>query len=77
MMRHHVRLDQNFFTHMFVVFAALVPKNGTSATLSLSKPQKRQHWGYGTVRAGLREWAEENGLEVVGANFIYAQDEKQ
>ncbi|KAI5370184.1 putative phosphatidylethanolamine-binding protein [Septoria linicola] len=59
------------------VFAALAPRNGTSAKLHLSTPKDRQHWGYGTVRAGLREWAEENGLEVAGANFIYAQDKKQ
>ncbi|GIZ40816.1 hypothetical protein CKM354_000414000 [Cercospora kikuchii] len=59
------------------VFAALAPKNGTSAKLHLSSPKQRQHWGYGTVRAGVREWAEENGLGVVGANFVYAQDKKQ
>ena len=59
------------------VFAALAPRNGTSSKLSLSKPKSRQHWGYGTVRAGVREWAEENGLEVVGATFFYAQDKKQ
>ncbi|CAK1356310.1 unnamed protein product [Cercospora beticola] len=59
------------------VFAALAPKNGTSAKLHLSKPKQRQHWGYGIVRAGVREWAEENGLAVVGANFVYAQDKKQ
>ncbi|KAF2214620.1 hypothetical protein CERZMDRAFT_95012 [Cercospora zeae-maydis SCOH1-5] len=59
------------------VFAALAPKNGTSAKLHLSKPKQRQHWGYGTLRAGVREWADENGLAVVGANFVYAQDKKQ
>lgn len=59
------------------VFVALAPKNGTTGHLFLTKPKERQHWGYGKVRAGVREWAEENGLEVVGANFFYAQDKKQ
>lgn len=48
------------------VFAALSPKNGTHETLYLSKPSDRQHWGFGKVRTGLREWAEENGLVVIG-----------
>ncbi|KAK5127223.1 hypothetical protein LTR85_008585 [Meristemomyces frigidus] len=59
------------------VFVALAPKNGTTEKLSLSKPGDRQHWGYGEEGVGLRKWAGENGLEVVGANFIYAQNEKQ
>ncbi|KAF7186843.1 Carboxypeptidase Y inhibitor [Pseudocercospora fuligena] len=59
------------------VFVALAPKNGTTEKLFLTKPKERQHWGYGKVRAGVREWAEENGLETVGANFFYAKDKKQ
>ncbi|KAK5722664.1 carboxypeptidase Y inhibitor [Elasticomyces elasticus] len=59
------------------VFVALAPKNGTTERLHLSKPGGRQHWGYGKERQGLRGWAEENGLGVVGANFIYEQNEKQ
>ncbi|KAK5694257.1 carboxypeptidase Y inhibitor [Elasticomyces elasticus] len=59
------------------VFVALAPKNGTTEKLSLSKPGGRQHWGYGKERQGLRRWAEENGLGVVGANFVYEQNEKQ
>jgi phosphatidylethanolamine-binding protein len=43
----------------------------------LSPPKERKHWGYGKVRHGIRDWAEENGLKVVGANFFYAQDEEQ
>lgn len=50
------------------VFVALVPKNGTSAPLHLSKPGDRQHWGYKKERQGLRLWAEENGLEVIGVS---------
>ena len=40
-------------------------------------PKERQHWGYGKVRHGVRDWAAENDLTVVGANFFFAQNEKQ
>jgi phosphatidylethanolamine-binding protein len=43
----------------------------------LNPPKERKHWGYGKVRHGVRDWAEENRLNVVGANFFYAQDKKQ
>ncbi|TKA71445.1 hypothetical protein B0A55_07172 [Friedmanniomyces simplex] len=59
------------------VFVALAPKNGTTERLELSKPEGRQHWGYGKERQGLRGWAGENGLVVIGANFIYEQNEEQ
>jgi phosphatidylethanolamine-binding protein (PEBP) family uncharacterized protein len=49
------------------VFVALAPKNGTTESLHLRKPGDRQHWGYKHERDGLRLWAEEMGLEVVGA----------
>jgi hypothetical protein len=55
------------------VFLALVPSNGTTDRLHLSKPSGRKHWGYDPKAetskdktAGVREWAEENGLAVVG-----------
>jgi phosphatidylethanolamine-binding protein (PEBP) family uncharacterized protein len=60
--------------YVFLVFA---PKNGTSETLHLSKPKERQHWGAGKEGGGVRDWAEENGLVSVGANFVYAENEKQ
>ena len=60
--------------YVFLVFA---PRNGTSLPLDLSKPKDRQHWGYGDERKGVREWAKENELVPVGANFIYAQNKKQ
>lgn len=90
------------------VFVALVPRNGTTESLHLSKPGDRQHWGYEHERDGLKMWAEEMGLQVIGkcsflsrfgsvgslwkvlnamlgllltrltgANFIYAQNDKQ
>lgn len=48
------------------VFVALAPLNGTTKKLHLSKPKDRQHWGYDGDRAGVREWAGENGLGVIG-----------
>lgn len=60
--------------YVFLVFA---PRNGTTLPLELSKPKERQHWGTGKVGGGVREWAEENGLVPVGANFIYAKNKKQ
>ncbi|KAK4560853.1 carboxypeptidase Y inhibitor [Recurvomyces mirabilis] len=59
------------------IFVALAPKNGTTETLSLVKPSDRQYWGYGKEGKGVRNWAEEMGLIVVGANFVYAQNKKQ
>ncbi|KAH5487911.1 hypothetical protein HBI29_214760 [Parastagonospora nodorum] len=60
--------------YVFLVFA---PRNGTSETLHPSKPGDRQHWGFGKEGKGVREWAGENGLVAVGAQFIYAENEKQ
>lgn len=46
-------------------------------TKHLAAPKARPHWGYGKIRHGVRDWAEEHDLEVVGANFFYAANEKQ
>ncbi|KAI0899418.1 PEBP-like protein [Annulohypoxylon nitens] len=59
------------------VFLLLAPANGTSDSLNLSTPSDRKNWGTGKARHGVRDWAEENGLEPVAANFIYAQNEEQ
>ena len=40
-------------------------------------PAERKHWGYGKVRHGVRDWAKENDLEVLGANFFYVANKKQ
>lgn len=48
------------------VFVALAPLNATTEKLNLSVPKSRKRWGFEGERAGLREWAEENGLGVVG-----------
>lgn len=60
--------------YVFLVFA---PKNGTTEPLHPSKPQDRQHWGTGKKGGGVRDWAGDNGLVPVAANFIYAENKKQ
>jgi phosphatidylethanolamine-binding protein (PEBP) family uncharacterized protein len=73
--------------HRYVLLA-FVPSNGTTEELHLSKPGGRKRWGYeggkdGGGEAGkggtkgVRQWAEENGLAPVGANFIYSRHEEQ
>ncbi|MCJ1263149.1 hypothetical protein MMC22_003019 [Lobaria immixta] len=59
--------------YVFVLLASKV-KNGH---LNITKPVDRPHWGYGKVGKGVRTWAEENELTVLGANFFYAKSEEQ
>jgi len=59
------------------VFLAFAPANSTSEPLNLTKPSERRHWGFGKQGKGVREWAEQNSLVPVAANFIYAQNDKQ
>lgn len=59
------------------VFLAFAPANSTSQPLSLTKPKDRRNWGTGEERHGVRQWAEENGLVPVAANFIYSKNKKQ
>ncbi|KAI9740534.1 MAG: hypothetical protein M1834_005115 [Cirrosporium novae-zelandiae] len=42
----------------------------------LKAPQERKHWGYGKKRHGVRDWAKDNELKPVGANFFYARNEE-
>lgn len=68
------------------VFLAFAPRNGTTETIYPTKPSDRKHWGYKVEvgehgreveTKGVREWAGENGLVPVAANFIYAKNKKQ
>jgi len=59
------------------VFVAFSPLNGTSEPLNLTVPKERRHWGFEGERMGVRQWASENGLVQIGANFVYAQNDKQ
>ncbi|KAK0727669.1 phosphatidylethanolamine-binding protein [Lasiosphaeria miniovina] len=65
--------------HRYVLLA-FAPQSGTTEQLHLSKPSDRQHWGYepddGETR-GVRDWAKENGLVPVAANFIYSKHKNQ
>ncbi len=55
------------------VFVLLEGQQGQAS----SAPKDRKHWGYGKKRHGVRDWAQENELSVVGANFFFAENEKQ
>ncbi|UZP39349.1 hypothetical protein NXS19_007165 [Fusarium pseudograminearum] len=59
------------------VFFAFVAANGTTEKLHLTKPKERKHWGSEDAGHGVREWALQNGLAPVAANFIYAENEEQ
>ncbi|KAI9792482.1 MAG: hypothetical protein M1835_007848 [Candelina submexicana] len=59
--------------YVFIVFE---PADGKSDT-NLTAPEDRKHWGTGKARHGIRQWAGENGLVPVGANFFYSQNEEQ
>ena len=48
------------------VFALLASKPNSTAPAIPRKPKERPHWGYGKVGAGIREWAAENELDIVG-----------
>ncbi|PGH11817.1 hypothetical protein AJ80_06975 [Polytolypa hystricis UAMH7299] len=56
------------------VFVLLRGETGADRK-DVSAPKKRRHWGYGEERRGVRDWAAEYGLVVVGANFFYARHE--
>lgn len=43
----------------------------------MKAPKERKNWGTGKPRNGVRQWAEESGLKVVGANFFYAKNKDQ
>ncbi|KAK4202383.1 putative carboxypeptidase Y inhibitor [Triangularia verruculosa] len=73
--------------HRYVLLA-FAPANGTTEKLHLSKPRGRKHWGYEVDEEGekgereietkgVRQWAAENGLVPIAANFFYAQNKKQ
>lgn len=53
--------------HRYVMLA-LAPGNGTSKKLHLTQPSDRKHWGYSGERIGVRRWAKDNGLEVIGGS---------
>ncbi|MCJ1449823.1 hypothetical protein MMC28_000151 [Mycoblastus sanguinarius] len=59
------------------LFVLLAPATDHDAAREPQKPKDRPRWGYAEIGSGVREWAEDNGLVAVGANFFYSQNKKQ
>ena len=54
-----------FHRYVFVMLASAA-SDDRHIEQGLKKPKERPHWGYGKVGKGVRRWAKENGLVVVG-----------
>ncbi|EEH43723.2 uncharacterized protein PADG_00012 [Paracoccidioides brasiliensis Pb18] len=52
-----------------LVFVLL--EGNSSMANNVTVPKDRKDWGYGERGHGVQNWAWENGLHVVGANFFY------
>ncbi|RDL38445.1 PEBP-like protein [Venustampulla echinocandica] len=46
-------------------------------TSNLTAPSDRKHWGMGKGGRGVREWAKQEGLAVIGANWFIEKNKKQ
>lgn len=44
--------------------------------MNLTEPEDRQHWGTGKEGHGVWDWAKEEGLEVIGANWFVEKQKK-
>jgi len=44
---------------------------------NLTAPEDRRHWGTGKKGHGVRDWAQKESLQVIGANFFYEENKKQ
>ncbi|EPE36285.1 PEBP-like protein [Glarea lozoyensis ATCC 20868] len=44
---------------------------------NLTAPSDRQHWGTDKKRHGVRDWANREGLKVIGANYFVEKNKKQ
>lgn len=65
-----------FHRYVFVLLASKSKKDGQDDA-GPQKPSERPHWGYGKIGKGVRDWAKDNELTPVGANFFYAKNKKQ
>ena len=54
-----------YHRYVFVVLASESNEDDTQP----AKPKDRPHWGYGKIGSGVREWAKENSLTVVGKSI--------
>ncbi|KAL8842713.1 MAG: hypothetical protein Q9170_000369 [Blastenia crenularia] len=66
-----------YHRYVFVLLASKANDKTGHHNKEPSKPKERPHWGYGKVGKGVRDWAQDNGLTPVGANFFYAKNKKQ
>ena len=55
-----------FHRYIFVLLASEVENKPTGRQPNITTPVDRPHWGYGKVGEGVRRWAKENQLIVVG-----------
>lgn len=65
-----------YHRYVFVLLASRSSKHGQDDA-GPQKPSERPHWGYGKVGKGVRDWAEDNELTSIGANFFYAKNQNQ
>ncbi|MCJ1469381.1 hypothetical protein MMC07_008014 [Pseudocyphellaria aurata] len=63
--------------YVFVLLASEAEIDSSVGQSNITKPVERPHWGYGKVGKGVRKWAKENKLTVVGANFFYSKNKEQ
>ena len=54
-----------YHRYVFVVLAS-EPKEDITQP---AKPKDRPHWGYGKIGSGVREWAKDNSLKIVGESI--------
>ncbi|KAL8819029.1 MAG: hypothetical protein Q9223_002452 [Gallowayella weberi] len=66
-----------YHRYVFVFLASKADMNDVRAAAGLKKPKERPHWGYGKIGKGVRDWAADNDLIAVGADFFYAKNKKQ
>ncbi|KAI4194709.1 MAG: hypothetical protein LQ346_003629 [Caloplaca aetnensis] len=66
-----------YHRYIFVLLASKPVVKHVPTAIGPKKPKERPHWGYGKVGKGVRDWASDNGLTPVGANFFYAENKTQ
>lgn len=69
--------NTGYHRYIFVLLASKSDGKHVPIDTELKKPKERPHWGYGKVGKGVRDWAADNGLTPVGANFFYAENKAQ
>lgn len=59
-----------YHRYVFVLLASEIEENSTVDQSNITKPVDRPHWGYGKVGKGVRTWAVENELTIVGKLLV-------